>query len=106
MATSARPKKTDAAAQLDARAGDIVDRTRSLFATGARPAEREDAADTVSGLGRVAAELRDALCDGAGRRPGSALALAERLVEVTALQKQLRERVIGLRFQILARIHA
>jgi DNA-binding CsgD family transcriptional regulator/GAF domain-containing protein len=105
MAISARPN-ADALGELEARVGDIADRTSSLLAAGATPTDHDRADETVAALALVAGELRDALHSTAGRRPESALALAERLVEVTELQKQLRERVIGLRFQTLARIHA
>jgi DNA-binding CsgD family transcriptional regulator len=106
MATSSRVTHEHAVAELEERVRDIEERSRTLIDARAIDTDAGGPNDLALALDLIAEELREALHGRLARKPASAARLCELLIEVTDLRQEVREHVIGLRFQALARIHA
>jgi len=105
VATTAGPRPGNALSQLGDRARDVADRTRALIdnhAIETDPASPNALAQSLAGL---CEELRALLGPPLARDPQRAADACELITELTELQQDLREHVIGQRFRALARIH-
>jgi DNA-binding CsgD family transcriptional regulator len=101
-----RPKGADDVARLEEESRQIADSTRELIDNHAIETDPSRPNELALALADLAARLRATLTGPISRKPVRAAALCELLTEVTELQQDLREYVIGLRFRSLGRIHA
>jgi DNA-binding CsgD family transcriptional regulator len=105
LATTASGSTRDALTQLGERAGAIAGRTRELIDDDAVEADPATSGALALSLAEVSGELRALLGPPLAGAPGRAADACELITELTELQKDLREHMIGLRFRALARIH-
>jgi DNA-binding CsgD family transcriptional regulator/GAF domain-containing protein len=93
-------------ARIEARAQQVASSTRDLVENHAIEADPEAPNALASALAELTEDLRAALEGPVTSDPARAAGVCELLTELTELQQDLREYVIGLRFRALERIHA
>jgi hypothetical protein len=96
---------SDEAAQLEEDVWAVADGTRRLIQLDAVEVDINRPTELAIALAGVSDSLSVSLRGRVARRPQIAARLCELLTEVTDLQQDLREHVIGQRFRALARIH-
>jgi LuxR family transcriptional regulator, regulator of acetate metabolism len=105
LATTASRSTLDALTQLGERARATADSTRALIDNHAGDADPATAVALALSLAEVCGALRALLGPPLAREPERAADACELITELTELQQDLREHMIGLRFRALARIH-
>jgi DNA-binding CsgD family transcriptional regulator len=93
-------------ARIEARARQVAASTRDLVENHAIEADPDAPNALASALAELTDDLRVALEGPVTSDPARAAGVCELLTELTELQQDLREYVIGLRFRALERIHA
>jgi DNA-binding CsgD family transcriptional regulator len=103
VAMSAKPRGGLAALEQSAR--EAADRTRALIEHHTIESDPGQPSELAVALSDRCEELRTRLTQPSGRDPLQAAGLCELLTELTVLQQDLRDHVIGQRFRALSRIH-